>query len=372
MKRVYGIIDLYGAPDLGELTKRRNFGSVTFLGRYGLIDFAMSNFSNSGIDNIGIVIDKYPASIRSHLKNGESFTLNTKTGSLSVLYDDIYQDNERATTDIATIQRVYPAALEEKHIEYVIVAPSHYLMSIDYSRIIASHIKSKAEVTVVYQHRTDLNEEFLKQDVLTIKDGFVKSVKMNSGKNPEGDISLSTFIINKNFFNEILKNQPIVNPKFGIKDMLKQYLNKKELKIFAYEFPKTVYPVLSLKDYIDQSFAMLSFTNRKVLFHDDWPIYTTTHNTPPALYGESAKVSNSFIANGAIIRGTVENSIISRDVVIKENAVVKNSILFTNTEVGKGVKLNHVLTDKSVSFSRKKSFSGNEKDFIIFKQGEKF
>ncbi len=101
------------------------------------------------------------------------------------------------------------------------------------------------------------------------------------------------------------------------------------------------------------------------LFKEDWPIYTTTHNTPPALYGNHAIVSNSFIANGCIVKGKVKNSIISRDVVIEEGASVEDSIIFTNSIVGANIKVKNVVADKHSQLVEMKRI-GNDKDEILF------
>jgi glucose-1-phosphate adenylyltransferase len=129
--------------------------------------------------------------------------------------------------------------------------------------------------------------------------------------------------------------------------------------------------ILSMQDYVDNSFKLLKYTERKKLFDDKWPIYTTTHNTPPSLYSKDAKVKNSFIANGSIIKGEVENSIISRNVVVEEGAVVKNCILFTKTYVGKNTKLEYVVADKNVSIVEMKKLKGDKNDVIFIKQGTK-
>ena len=104
---------------------------------------------------------------------------------------------------------------------------------------------------------------------------------------------------------------------------------------------------------------------------DDWPTFTTTHNTPPTLYGPNAEIRNSFIANGARVYGKVTNSIISRDVVIKEGAEVNNSIIFTATEIGEHARLNYVLTDKSVIVSENTVLEGTQEELEIVKQGNR-
>ena len=153
--------------------------------------------------------------------------------------------------------------------------------------------------------------------------------------------------------------------------MIKYDIKNNKKDAFSYEFKGFTLPILSLQSYIDGSFFLLPYLNRLKLFKEDWPIYTATHNTPPAKYGPKANVKNSFIANGSIVNGNVENSILSRNVVIEAGATVKNSIIFTSSEIGKGANLNYVVTDKSVCIKEKTTLSGNKKDYYFIKQGEK-
>ena len=117
------------------------------------------------------------------------------------------------------------------------------------------------------------------------------------------------------------------------------------------------------------TYFFLSYEVRKDLFKEDWPIYTTTHNTPPAIYGADAKVCNSFIANGSNIQGTVINSIISRDVVIEKGAVVKNCILFSGTKVGKNSQLEYVVADKNVKIKEIKELHGEADHYTYISFG---
>ena len=151
--------------------------------------------------------------------------------------------------------------------------------------------------------------------------------------------------------------------------MVNYIINESILEVNAYEFKGYVIPILSMEDYINHSLDLLNYHVRSKLFLPDWPIYTTTHNTAPALYGKDAEVQNSFIANGAIVKGKVYNSIISRDVVIEKGSDVRNSIIFTKTLIGKDTKLDHVLIDKNVKVLNVKKMVGSEEDIIVISQG---
>jgi len=370
MRKICGFVNLFNSPELGPLTEKRNFGSVTFLGRYGLIDFALSNFTNSGINRVGIIVNKFPNSIRSHVQNGSAFTINTKTGYLGVLYNE---QHERKDThnDVTTIKatRTHYDIVEDS--DYVVIAPAHLLMCMDFYPIIREHIASEKDVTVVYEHRFDLDKEFKGANLLSIGNKKAKFLKKNDQKEKEGFVCLDTYILSRHFFDEILEEHVNINEKYGLNDMIKFMVNKSRKEMNAHEYNGFVLPVTSLDNYIKGSFFLLSYLNRIKLIKDGWPIYTATHNTPPARYGPKANVKNSFIANGSIINGTVENSILSREVIVSQGASVKNSIVFTKTEIAKGASLNFVLTDKTAYIGEKASISGTKKEYFIIKQGAK-
>ena len=154
-----------------------------------------------------------------------------------------------------------------------------------------------------------------------------------------------------------------------LEKMVRYCIDEKMLSLFAWEFSGFVAPILSLSDYVNQSLKLLDYSSRSQLFLDNWPVYTVTHNTPPALYGPNADVKNSFIANGCIIKGKVRNSIISRDVVIEEDTHIDNSIIFTKSVVGKGTKVNNVLADKYVRMFECHEVSGEPDCFLFIEQG---
>ncbi len=139
--------------------------------------------------------------------------------------------------------------------------------------------------------------------------------------------------------------------------------------INAYPFDGLVIPILTFQNFVKYSTDLLNYDIRKQLFKEGWPIYTTTHNTPPATYGENAHVSNSFIANGCIIKGTVINSVISRDVIVEEGAIVKDCVLYSGTQVGKGANLQYVLSDKKVTIKEIIDVAGEKDDFIYISRG---
>lgn len=368
-RKVSGLVNLYDAPDLGVLTETRNFGAVTFLGRYGLLDFILSNYSNSGIDRVGILVKDKAFTVRSHIQNGSAFTINTKLGRLVVIHDEKGILNPSTNTCISALISNRDNIVDNVT-EYIVFAPAKILMSFDFRELIEDHIQSGADVTIMYQHRNDLDKTLKGNNIFTIKNDKIKNLKRNDMKNAEGDISLGIYVFNRTYFEYLALSQKNVSLKYDFSDMLKYDVKNNKPNYHLYEYKGLNFPISSLDDYIKASFDLLDNETRRTLFRDDWPIYTAAHNTPPAKYGPKANVKNSFIANGAIINGTVENSVISRHVVIENGATVKNSIIFTGSEIGEKTSLNYVLSDKHVHIQKGTKLSGDKKYFYTIRRGE--
>ena len=369
MRRIIGICDLHNEPSLGELTAKRPLGAVTFLGRYGLIDFTLSNFSNSHIDRVYVLIKNGIVAIKRHIGSASIWTNNTKLGFIELLINEKGLRYPSFNTDINNIQRNIP--LDETDFEYAVIAPSYFLSSMDFRPIIEKHIASGADVTCVYKHVENADVEYLRADKLKVSDGKVVKTAKNLGRAKDADISLDTYIVSKKVLKKIVADSLKVSELFSIKDMINYYIEEEALEVAGYEFEGYVVPVLTLRNYVEHSLDLLNYHIRSQLFLEDWPIYTTTHNTPPALYGKDADVKNSFVANGAIIKGKVHNCIISRDVVVEKGADLKNCIIFTQTQIAKDTKLEFVLADKNVIFKEVKKLQGDLDNIIVIKQGAK-
>ncbi len=370
MAKILGICNLHDTPSLGQLTKTRPLGALSFLSRYGLMDFTLSNFSNSGIDRIVILTESNTSAVLNHTQQGNVWINNTRTGFLRICVNEKYIDTPKFNTDIANIESHY-SIIEDTNPDYIIIAPSFFLMSFDFRKMIEFHEENGAEITCLYTKIKHGKKEYLNCDSLEIaKNHVITHSKANVGEEDKQNISLETFIFSRSAFDKIITLSHKVSSLYGFRRMVSYAINHHRIAVHAFEYDGYVVPILSSMDYVNKSFELLSYENRQKLFLEDWPIYTTTHNTPPALYGEHAKVKNSFVANGAIIKGQVENSIISRDVVIEEGAVIKNCLLFTQTYVGKDAHLEYVLTDKNVKVKEVKELSGTKDKILVIKQGD--
>ena len=371
MRNVLGVVNLHDCPHLGPLTMKRPTGATTFLGRYGLMDFTLSNFSNSGIDKVAVLAESNYRSVRNHLRDGQIWVNNTKLGFQRILTNESLLSVSKFNTDIANLM-ANKNVFYENEPQYIVVAPVFLLMSYDYNELVEKHIESGADVTILCKHIDNTDKDFVNCDAVTIgEDGFITDISTNTGRKKEVDISLESFVITTSVLLDICNRQKDVSLLYSLRQMITYLTKAGEIKVNSVMFDGYVVPILDFEHYVRHSFSLLDHKKREGLFKEDWPIYTTTHNTPPAFYGDHAIVSNSFIANGCVIKGKVKNSILSRDVIVEEGAVVENCIIFTHTEIGKNVKLKYIVTDKYCSVSEVKKLTKDKDDIMYIGKGEK-
>lgn len=369
--KVLAYLNLHHAPGLGPLTKNRSSAVVSFLGRYAFMDFMLSNFSNSGFDRVATLVDAHPHSVLKHLGSRNTFNINTKIGMEIVAYNEAgSKAGPRYNTDIANII-FNDWILEQNDPDYVIVAPSYFVLPLDFRPILKQHIANRAPVTVVYKQVDNAKTEFIGRGVLDLNaDGHVMNFSRNKGEKNERAIALEIFIFNRETFDFLLKEAGKISSFYTLSDIV-AYQAMNGLRVDSYRYDGYVRCIDTYQHYFDYSFELLNYKVRRQLFIQNWPIYTVTHDTPPAKYEASACVNNAFIANGSLIAGTIQNAIISRNVKIEEGAVVENAIIFTDSIIRRNKTIKYAVIDKSAEVAVASELSGTPSDILYIRKGDK-
>lgn len=352
MAKVVGIVNLHSDVTYKGLTEKRPVASVSFLGRYGIIDFVLSNMSNSNLDTVGVLIKEKPRSLFKHLGSGSSWNFNSKSGGVSLLYNEKYANNAMYNHDINNLVENI-AFIEKSKADCVVIAPAHIITTMDYSEVVDAHMKSGAEITMVYQKISNANETFVGSDYLRLKGKQVTEIKTNKGNRKERNISLETYVINTKVLLKLIDYAKKISSFFDLKDTLTYLCD--ERKIMAYEYRGFARCIDSYEAYYNVSMEFLDMDINTQVFKSGWPIFTNTNDTPPTKYLKNAKVKKSFVANGAVVDGEVEGCILSRNVVIGKNAVVKNCIILNGSKVSPNAHLENVIIDKDARIEKKKN-----------------
>ena len=357
MKDVMGIINLHdNAETIDVLTNHRPVAAIPFLGRYRIIDFALSNMVNSGILNVGVFIQEKPRPLTEHLGTGEAWDLDRKKDGLFIFYPYYNSANSMYMTEMKSF-RDNIDYIKNSTQKYVIISSSYMICNINYNHVIKHHKESKADITVIYKKVYNAKEDFLGCDVLEFNEerGIIDLSK-NMGEENERNISMEICIMKKEFLLELIEKASRLSALYSLRDTVLYFCN--DYKINTYEYKGFLQCINSIKSYFKSSLELLDSEKSKELFKSQAPIYTVTHDNAPTKYGENAKVKNSLIANGAIIEGTVENSIIFRGVRVEKGAVIRNSILMSKCHIGRDVHMENIIADKHSKVSKVKEILG--------------
>lgn len=332
---------------LGDMTKNRTMGSVMFGGRYRLIDFPLSNMVNSGISEVGVITKSNYQSLLDHLGSAREWDLARKKGGLYILPPF---GNVESTLYRGRIEALYGAMSFIKHsrAKYVILSDCDVVTNIDYKPIVAAHIESGADITAVAHTGVYSSEDIKTSTVFNVDaDKNVTSVLINPDISGTCTTSLNVFVMSMDFLIETVNDAMARGNVSFERNILQEKC--RELKIKIYEYDNYFSKLNSPESYFKSNMALLEPENARKLFVPKRSIYTKVSDNAPVKYDLDSKVSNSLIADGCIIEGEVENSVLFRGVKVGKGAKVKNCILMQGTVVGDNAELNYLITDKNIS-----------------------
>lgn len=332
---------------LGDMTKNRTMGSVMFGGRYRLIDFPLSNMVNSGISEVGVITKSNYQSLLDHLGSAREWDLARKKGGLYILPPF---GNVESTLYRGRIEALYGAMSFIKHsrAKYVILSDCDVVTNIDYKPIVAAHIESGADITAVAHTGVYSSDDIKTSTVFNVDaDKNVTSVLINPDISGTCTTSLNVFVMSMDFLIETVNDAMARGNVSFERNILQEKC--RELKIKIYEYDNYFSKLNSPESYFKSNMALLEPENARKLFVPKRSIYTKVSDNAPVKYDLDSKVSNSLIADGCIIEGEVENSVLFRGVKVGKGAKVKNSILMQGTVVGDNAELSYLITDKNVS-----------------------
>ncbi len=351
--------------NIPELTLRRTMASVPYAGRYRLIDFALSNMVNSGITSVSVITHYNYQSLMDHIGAGKDWDLARRSGGIKILppYMTAYanQSNALYNSRMEALKSVN-YSVSRFTSDYVVLSDCDVICNVDLNDMINDHIENNADITIAVK-RVLLNKDSASRNVIIDADPEGRIVDINPyPTNVTGyrDIDLNILVINRDYLQSIVVDAIAHGYTSFNRDVIARNTARRNFRIYKYDgyFAN----IGSLADYYSHSMELLGTPeNRDEIFGiKTRPIYTKVRNSAPTRYAESSCVKNSLIADGCIIDGTVENSIIFRGVKISRGATVKNSILFQDTVIGENVFLNCVITDKNVVIRDGRILSGHE------------
>lgn len=353
---------------LGELTNHRTVASLPFGGRYRQVDFALSNMSNSGIYNIGIITKYNYRSLMDHLGTCSAWDLNRKNEG--VVFLPPFAHGNTGMVYRGKLEALYSAVhfINDPRYDYVVVCDATVLCNIDFNKVIKQHVKSENDVTIISNLACGEKEAplVLKTDA----DGSVVEMKIDSVPEKDSLVGMGMFVISRELLVEAIKDSYSKGYIHFERDFLQRRFNSELLKLGAYRFDGVVLNNGDVERYYQNNMALLDKNVRDGIFLPDSPIYTKVRDEAPSYYGEGSDVSNCIVADGCVMRGSAKDSVIFREVVIEKDANVSSSIIMQGAKIGKGAQLECVILDKNVTVTDGAVLKGTEKHPVIVKKGE--
>ena len=365
---VMGIIFTNDAT-MGELTNKRTVGSIPFGGRYRQVDFALSNLACAGVRHIGVISRHSYQSLMHHVGDGEEWGLELEEGGLEFLtpYAQTTVGSYRGKLESLANAMDFLEYGEED--ELVVMTDSAVLSNIDLRAVIDAHIASGKDVTVVTKAGICNGEKKIDLAIKVV-DGEIKDMAVNYVAGPEYTASMDIFVLSKKFLVASVKYL-IARDKFHMdRDLVMGGWQHGQVTVNTYAFDGIAMFNESVEEYFANSMSLIKKDIRSNIISGAHPVYTKVRDRVPTYYAEGCEVEDSLIADGCMIDGEVENSILFREVTVAKDAEVENCIIFNEAVIGEGAELKYVILDKNVTVTPGAKLIGTKKNPIIVKRGE--
>lgn len=354
--------------NMGELTHFRTSGSIPFGSRYRQIDFILSNMANSRIRNIGIVTKFNYRSLMDHLGNCEEWDLQLGDGvrflpPFATGHTGAYHGKLEA------LQTALPV-LQRSDSDYVVLADTTVLCTINLAWVVEEHIKSGCDVTVVAKAG---KADGVRRQTLAVKldeNGKLTDLAVDYCAPADYLVGMSIFIISREKLISVIR-ELVPHGKYHFeRDFLLSSYNEGKLSLNVYPFHNVALFNESAESYYANSMALLKEDVRHSLFRSEIPIYTKVRDAVPTLFGESGEAPNCILADGCHIFGKAENSVIFREVEIDEGALVQDSIVMQGSRIGAGATVRYAILDKNVSIRPGAVLLGTPEHPLVINKGD--
>ncbi len=346
--------DSFKNYDIGGFVKDRTLASLPIACRYRMVDFILSHLVKANVPNIGILATNNYNSLMDHVGWGKDWDLNRKNSGLKILPPMAISNTGLARTKFEALNNAVPY-IGSMLQDYCILADSNIICNIDFKNMLEFHESKNADFTVAYVKRKPMEGE--SELIIDEKNRVYSSLYHQYGANYDCNTLVKITLMHK----DLLKDVILQGTSHGWEDLVKDYISKNynRLNVYAYEIKGYSAVINNLENYYKFNMDLLDENIGEEIFLSDTEILTRVKDSAPTFYGAKSEIINSMFADGCHIYGKVENSLVSRDVIIEEGAEVKNSILMSGTVVKAGAKLDYVIADKFVLITENKELKGD-------------
>ena len=356
-----------------ELVSERLMASIPFGSRYRMCDFLISSMVHCGIDNISIIVRKNYHSLMDHLGNGREWDLSRKKGGLNIVPPFAQKQVKMFDGRIEALESI-KGYLKKQTEKYVIMSDANIAVNFDFNDLLNAHIKSGADVTMVYR-KQEIPKALIRQSTeamdlyyaLGMNGDRVSKIYINPSEDGEMNFSLNIYVIERENLIRLIDEAYVHGYTYFVRDILEKQIDQLDIRGYCYD--GYVAHIHDMKSYFEENMKLLEEENLDALFSGN-QIYTKIRDDNPTRYINGSTAKNVMVADGCVIEGEVENSILFRGVKIGKGAKVKNCVLMQDTIVEDGASVEYVITDKDVTISSGKLLTGNASFQVYVSKGQ--
>lgn len=332
---------------LDILSENRVKPSVPFAGKFRIIDFALSNCSNSGIYNVALLTQYLPLSLNEHIGSGKPWDLDRRDSSVALLqpYEGIKGQSWYQGTADAIRQNI--KFIKTKNPKYVLILSGDHIYKMNYSWMLEEHKKNGASLTIAA--KTVEWNEASRFGIFEIDENKKILSFEEKPKEPKSNFaSMGIYIFTTDALLKYIENAKEDDLDFG-KHVIPNMLDNNE-RIFLHCFDSYWMDVGTYDSYLEANLDLIKKSEQVGinLYDEGWKIYTKSKNAAPVRIGVTGSILNSLVCDGCKIEGRVENSVIGPNVTVRVGSTVKNSIVFEDTYIAENSHLDTVIIDKNV------------------------
>ncbi len=355
---------------MGDLAAKRAVAAMPIAGSYRSIDFALSNMTNSHIQKVAVFTQDNARSLNEHLSSSKWWNFGRKQGGLYVFTPTRTQDNSdwyRGTAD-SIAQNI--EFIKDSHEPYVVIASGDGVYKMDYNKVLQYHIDKTADITVVCKEMgPDTNVERF-GCVKTDADGRITEFTEKPVKVESHLISCGIYIIRRRQLVEMIERAAEENRYDFVSDILIRYKDVK--RIYAYKTDDYWKNISTIQDYYDTNMDFLKPEIRSYFFKQYPEVYSKIDDLPPAKYNVGVSVKNSLVSSGSIINGTVEDSVIFKQVFVGNNCTIKNSIILNDVYIGDNTYIENCIVESRGTIRANSVHKGEDGIKVVVEKNERY
>lgn len=356
---------------LKALTRKVAKPAVSFGGKYRIIDFALSNATNSGINDIGILTQYKPYLLNTHIGIGTSWDYDRNNGGLRVLPPFTSEDGGRWYTGTANAIFENIDYLDELDPEYVLILSGDHIYKMDYRMLLKTHMEKKADVTLAVMEVPW--EDASRFGIVNVdEDNRVIEFDEKPKKPKNNMASMGIYMFSWKELRKYLikdnKDKESSND-FG-KNVLPLMLGEGK-KMYAWVFDGYWKDVGTVRSYWEANMDLLDPNNKLNIYDTGWRIFTKSKNLPPHYLGRTSVVKHSLINEGCLVKGEVTNSILFSEVEVERGAKVNNSVILSKCTVKAGAEVNNAIIVEGVTINEGEKIGevGDENIYLVTERG---